>query len=180
MACTAHMSMGSDSLLCHRQRRSYLFGVFSALVLQGRKKIAAAPIALTFPPVKQRQMKDSLRLRNQDYLHELYASKLLLSTNLTSIPRSRTLPGGGPSWAYLPYSPLERESKVECRSKHKRANRLCTRVYVLITLNLCLIICYLLIYPSIVRKRRYTARTQRHETSYVHAAYETSTPVVYT
>ena len=24
-ACTAQMSMGSDSLLCHRQRRSYLF-----------------------------------------------------------------------------------------------------------------------------------------------------------
>ena len=50
----------------------------------------------------------------------------------------------------------------------------------LITLNLPLTICNLLIYPSIVRKRCYTARTRRHETSYVHAAYETSTPVVYT
>ena len=50
----------------------------------------------------------------------------------------------------------------------------------LITLNFPLIICNLLIYPSIVRKRCYTARTRRHETSYVHAAYETSTPVVYT
>ena len=27
-----------------------------------------------------------------------------------SIPRSRTLPGGGPSWAYLPYLPLESEA----------------------------------------------------------------------
>ena len=43
-----------------------------------------------------------------------------------------------------------------------------------------LIICNLLIYPSMVRKRCYTVRTRRHETSYVHAAYETSTPVVYT
>ena len=32
LACTAPMSMESDSLLCHRQRRSYLFGVISALV----------------------------------------------------------------------------------------------------------------------------------------------------
>ena len=34
-------------------------------------------------------------------------------TNLSfpqSIPRSRTLPGGGPSWAYLPYLPLESEA----------------------------------------------------------------------
>ena len=50
----------------------------------------------------------------------------------------------------------------------------------LITLNFSLTICNLLIYPSIVCKRCYTARTRRHETSYVHAAYETSTPVVYT
>ena len=50
----------------------------------------------------------------------------------------------------------------------------------LITLNLPLIICNLLLYPSIVRKRCYTARTRRHETRYVHAAYETCTPVVYT
>ena len=50
----------------------------------------------------------------------------------------------------------------------------------LITLNVPLIICNLLIYPSIVRKRCYTARTRRHESSYVHAAYETSTHVVYT
>ena len=50
----------------------------------------------------------------------------------------------------------------------------------LITLNLPLIFCNLLIYPSIVRKWCHTTRTQRHETSYVHAAYETSTPVVYT
>ena len=48
----------------------------------------------------------------------------------------------------------------------------------LITLNLPLIICNLLNYPSIVRKRYYTARKRRHETSYVHAAYEMSTPVV--
>ena len=47
----------------------------------------------------------------------------------------------------------------------------------LITLTFPLIICNLLIYPSIVRKRCYTAGTRRHETSYVHAAYETSTPV---
>ena len=32
LACTAQMSMESDSLLCHRQRRSYLFCVISALV----------------------------------------------------------------------------------------------------------------------------------------------------
>ena len=50
----------------------------------------------------------------------------------------------------------------------------------LITLNFALIICNLLIYPSIVRKRCYTARTRRHETSYVHAAYETNILVVYT
>ena len=78
MACTAQMSMESDFLLCHRQRRSYLFGVFRALVWQGRKKIAAAQITLTFPPVKQRQMKDILGLRNQDYLHVLYASQVAL------------------------------------------------------------------------------------------------------
>ena len=47
--------------------------------LAGQKKnIAAAPITLTFPPVKQRQMNDSLRLRNQDYLHVLYASQVAL------------------------------------------------------------------------------------------------------
>ena len=50
----------------------------------------------------------------------------------------------------------------------------------LIILNVPLIIRNLLIYPSIVCKRCYTARTRRHETSYVHAAYETSIPVVYT
>ena len=50
----------------------------------------------------------------------------------------------------------------------------------LIRLNLPLIICNLLIYHCIVPKRCYTARTQRHETSNMHAAYETSTPVVYT
>ena len=32
LACTAHMSMESGSLLRHRQRRSYLFGVFFAAV----------------------------------------------------------------------------------------------------------------------------------------------------
>ena len=42
------------------------------------KKIAAAPITLTFPPVKRRQMKDSLGLRIQDYLHVLYASQVSL------------------------------------------------------------------------------------------------------
>ena len=50
----------------------------------------------------------------------------------------------------------------------------------LITLTVPLIICNLLIFFSIERKRCYKARTRRHETSYVHAAYETSTPVVYT
>ena len=40
-----------------------------------------------------------------------------------SIPRSRTLPGGGTSWAYLPYSPLERESKVECTPRCRRVKR---------------------------------------------------------
>ena len=50
----------------------------------------------------------------------------------------------------------------------------------LITLNFPPIICNLLIYPSIERKRCCTARTRRHETSYVHAAYETSKPVVST
>ena len=42
------------------------------------KKIAAATITLTFPPVKRRQMKDSLGLRNRDYLHVLYASHVAL------------------------------------------------------------------------------------------------------
>ena len=46
--------------------------------LAGQKNIAAAPIPLTFPPVKKRQMKGSLRLRNQDYLHVLYASQVAL------------------------------------------------------------------------------------------------------
>ena len=50
----------------------------------------------------------------------------------------------------------------------------------LIILNFSLIICYLLLYPPIVRKRCYTAPTRRHETRYVHAAYEMSTPVIYT
>ena len=40
----------------------------------------------------------------------------------------------------------------------------------LITLNVPLIICDLLIYPSIVRKRCYTARTRRPERNYVLAA----------
>ena len=48
----------------------------------------------------------------------------------------------------------------------------------LITLNFPSLICNLPIYPSIVRKRCYTARTRRHETSYVHAAYQTGTPAV--
>ena len=39
-----------------------------------------------------------------------------------SIPRSRTLPGGGPSWAYLPYLPLESETKEkENRSQARQA-----------------------------------------------------------
>ena len=46
--------------------------------LAGQKRIAAAPIALSFPPVNQRQMKDNLRLRNQDYLHVLYACQVAL------------------------------------------------------------------------------------------------------
>ena len=46
--------------------------------LAGLKKIAAVPITLTFPPVKQMQLKDSLGLRNQDYLHMLYASHVPL------------------------------------------------------------------------------------------------------
>ena len=50
----------------------------------------------------------------------------------------------------------------------------------LITLNLPLIIYNPLIYPSIVRKRCYMARTRRHVTSFVHAAYEMSTSLVYT
>ena len=36
-----------------------------------------APIALTFPPARQRQLL-GLRLRNQDYLHVLYASQVPL------------------------------------------------------------------------------------------------------
>ena len=48
------------------------------LFSRAERKIAAAPITLTFPTVKQRQMKDSLRLRNQDYLHVLYASQVAL------------------------------------------------------------------------------------------------------
>ena len=31
LACTAQMSMESDSLLCHRERQSYLFDVINAL-----------------------------------------------------------------------------------------------------------------------------------------------------
>ena len=46
--------------------------------LAGQEKISAAPITLTFPHGRQRQMKDSLRLRNQDYLHVLYASQVVL------------------------------------------------------------------------------------------------------
>ena len=37
-----------------------------------------------------------------------------------SVPRSRTAPGGGPSWAYSPYLPLEsetRESRNETQAK---------------------------------------------------------------
>ena len=54
--------------------------------LAGQKEIAAAPIALTLPPVKQRQMKDSLRLRNQDYLHVLYASQVALYYAVPKLP----------------------------------------------------------------------------------------------
>ena len=46
--------------------------------LAGQKTIAAALIALTIPPLKQRQIEESLRLRNQDYLHVLYASQVAL------------------------------------------------------------------------------------------------------
>ena len=49
--------------------------------LAGQKKSAAAPITLTFPPVKKRQMSDSLRLRNQDYLCLLYTSQVALFRN---------------------------------------------------------------------------------------------------
>ena len=48
------------------------------LFSRAEKQIVAAQIALTFSPVKQRQLKDSLRLRNQDYLHVLYASQVAL------------------------------------------------------------------------------------------------------
>ena len=48
------------------------------LFSRAEKEIAAAPIALTFAPVRQRQVRDSLRLRNQDYLHVLYASQVAL------------------------------------------------------------------------------------------------------
>ena len=48
------------------------------LFSRAENKIAAAQITPTFPPVKQRQMKDRLRLRNQDYLHVLHASQVAL------------------------------------------------------------------------------------------------------
>ena len=48
----------------------------------------------------------------------------------------------------------------------------------LITLDLPQTSAIFLIYPSIVCMRCYKARSQRQETSNVHAAYETSTPVV--
>ena len=47
-----------------------------------------------------------------------------------SNPRSRTPPGGGPTWAYLPYLPLERESEWERETRRKRKTSLCTCVYV--------------------------------------------------
>ena len=51
---------------------------------------------------------------------------------LLSIPSlSRTLPGGGPSWAYSPYLLLERESEWERDTNKRDATRVCTCVYVL-------------------------------------------------
>ena len=42
------------------------------------KTVAAAPITLTFPTCKAEADDVSLRLRNQDYLHVLYASQVAL------------------------------------------------------------------------------------------------------
>ena len=56
----------------------FVFVCSAPLFSTAEKKVPAAPIALSFPAVKQRHMKDSLRLRNQDYLHLLYASQVAL------------------------------------------------------------------------------------------------------
>ena len=40
---------------------------------------------------------------------------------------------GGPTWAYLPYIPLESEARLREKAKHKRDTTLCISVYVLIS-----------------------------------------------
>ena len=45
------------------------------------------------------------------FMHEFGNHLFRYFFSYQSTPQSRTPPGGGPTWAYLPYSPLESESK---------------------------------------------------------------------
>ena len=75
--CKAQMSMKSDSLLCHRRS-----GVTCLCDLRpclaGHKKKCCCTTHPTCPPVKQRQMKGRLRLKNQGTLQVLYPSQCAL------------------------------------------------------------------------------------------------------
>ena len=58
-------------------------------------------------------------------MHEFGSGLLLISyrqsIHTTRWSQSLTQPGGGASWAYSPYLPLERKSKWECGTTHKRS-----------------------------------------------------------
>ena len=45
------------------------------------------------------------------FMHEVCNHVFKSLFSYQSTPQSRTLPGGGPSWAYLPYPPLESEAR---------------------------------------------------------------------
>ena len=62
----------------------------------------------------------------------LFLTILCQSIHTPLCQQSLTEPGGGPSWAYSPYLPLENVNKWECRAKHKRGRTCFTLIAPLI------------------------------------------------
>ena len=56
-----------------------------------------------------------------EFRSALFLTNQSQSNHTQCVPQSLTQPGGGPSWAYSPYLPLEKENKWECGTTHKRS-----------------------------------------------------------
>ena len=67
----------------------------------------------------------------------LFLTILSQSMQTPLCPQSLTQPGGGTSWAYSPYLPLENVIKWECGTKHQRGGTCFTLVSPLIIVQPC-------------------------------------------